>query len=57
MSAQKGGRMDKQAEIDILEYIEELVKNKFTGNIQINFSNGGITNMIEKRSLKVKQIR
>ena len=38
----------------LIELIEELVEQKFTGNIQINFFNGGITNVNKCESIKIK---
>lgn len=36
----------------VFNLIKDLVKNRFTGNIQINFHLGGITNVNKSESFK-----
>lgn len=36
----------------LLDIIKKLIDDKFTGNIQVNFYQGGITNVTENRSYK-----
>lgn len=39
----------------LLEFLNIAINEKFTGNIQINFSLGGITNVTKTESFKPKQ--
>jgi len=38
----------------LVSLIADVIRNKFTGNIQINFFNGGITNVNKCESIKIK---
>ena len=36
----------------LIDYIKRLIADKFTGNIQINFFKGGISNINKNESIK-----
>lgn len=36
----------------LIEYLTPLIVGKFTGNIQINFFMGGVTNVVKTESIK-----
>jgi len=38
----------------LIIYLEDLIRRKFTGKIEINFFEGGIANINEHRSIKLK---
>ncbi len=46
---------DKEAEVIVI-LIKKLVKEEFTGNIQINFKLGGISNINKLESFKVEDL-
>lgn len=39
----------------VINYLRKLVQEKFTGKIEINFFEGGIGNINEHRSIKIKK--
>lgn len=39
----------------LIDILNDVYKQKFTGNIQINFFEGGITNLTKTQSFKPKQ--
>jgi hypothetical protein len=47
--------IDKETEI-LVSMFQKLVKEKFTGNIQINFRLGGISNINKLESFKIEDL-
>ena len=36
----------------LLEFFRELIENKFTGSVKVNFFKGGISNLNKEESIK-----